>query len=869
MWVCMLLCLVTTQGSDGGGTLTRVISTRFGKVQGFLRPMGAGRHLKPIEVYLGVPYATPPTGSNRFSPTRTAAPWEGVKMTDKFGPVCPQKLPDIRNETAALERMPRGRLEYLKRLLPYLQNQSEDCLYLNIYAPSQGIDRPHKCPVIVYIHGESYEWNSGNPYDGSVLASYADLVVITLNYRLGILGFLNANIAPQLKARVANYGLMDQVAALHWLQQNIALFGGDPSNVTMVGHGTGAACINFLMISPTVMPGLFHRAILLSGSALSSWALVEDPVDFAVRLAKHVNCTVPEDLYREHESIVDCLKDVSLADLMSADITAPAFLSAFGPSVDGVVIKADFHENLWTNFLPEMTGFAPQQSMNVKRSGDSITGSIKYDLLFGVVTSESMWRFSSNDIQAGFEGERRDKILRTYVRNAYTYHLSEIFFTVVNEYTDWERTVLHPINTRDATVAALSDAQFVAPVVATGDLLSKPMHSSSPKTHRSFFYVFDYQTKDGDYPQRMGTVHGEELPYMLGAPLVDGFSHFPKNYTKSEVALSEAVIMYISNFAKTGNPNDFQTKDTILAGSKERNRFRSINWEEYDPVHQKYLEIGMKPKMKNHFRAHQLSVWLRLIPELHRAGMEDVVARHNLFRNHNDDDLYDGIVRADPLSRNGLKAQEMQRRSGMNGTVAEVLLPVTTMETMVTTCVSVQINQGYVNQHVSNTTDTLASLEAAGYAAYSTALSVTIAIGCSLLILNILIFAGVYYQRDKTRMDVKNMQQRVSSFESGKSFPPSASVIVDVDDSVILTGGTLPRSHATVAQHHSLATLPRQVKTAEMPPNGSAGLHLPRPPPPPRNKSPPESQPLLNQDPGKQGKPPLRVPQAAISEMRV
>lgn len=280
----------------------------------------------------------------------------------------------------------------------------------------------------------------------------------------------------------------------------------------------------------------------------------------------------------------------------------------------------------------------------------------------------------------------------------------------------------------------------------------------------------------------------------------------------------------------------------------------------------------MKLKMKNHYRAHSLSVWLRLIPELHRAGMEDVAARHNLFRNHNDDDLYDGVVRADPLSRNGLKAQEIQRRAGINGTVAEVLLPVTTMETMVTTCVSVQINQGYVNQHVANSTDTLANFEAAGYAAYSTALSVTIAIGCSLLILNILIFAGVYYQRDKTRMDVKNMQQRVSSFESGKSFPPSASVIVDVDDSVILTGGTLPRSHAAMSQQHSLATLPRHIK-GDLPPNGSAGMHLPRPPPAPRSKSPPESQPLLNQEAAKTNattnKPPLRVPQAAISEMRV
>jgi hypothetical protein len=286
--------------------------------------------------------------------------------------------------------------------------------------------------------------------------------------------------------------------------------------------------------------------------------------------------------------------------------------------------------------------------------------------------------------------------------------------------------------------------------------------------------------------------------------------------------------------------------------------------------------------MKNHFRAHQLSVWLRLIPELHRAGMEDVVARHNLFRNHNDGDLYDGIVRPDPLSRNNLKAQEIQRRAGVNGTVAEVLLPVTTMETMVTTCVSVQINQGFINQqHAGNSTDTLASLEAAGYAAYSTALSVTIAIGCSLLILNILIFAGVYYQRDKSRLEVKGVQQRVASFESGKGFPPSASVIVDVDDSVMLGGGTLPRSHGGGGGGgHHLATLPRGGKGPKLeavpapgcPPNGST-LHmsLPRPPPPPRNKSPPESQPLLNQvDPGKQPpKPPLRVPQAAISEMRV
>lgn len=90
----------------------------------------------------------------------------------------------------------------------------------------------------------------------------------------------------------------------------------------------------------------------------------------------------------------------------------------------------------------------------------------------------------------------------------------------------------------------------------------------------------------------MGTVHGEDLPYVFGAPLVDGFGHFPHNYTRSEVALSEALMVFWGNFARTGNPNEHHRQDSVLMASKERNRYRSIVWEEYDPVHQKYLEIG-------------------------------------------------------------------------------------------------------------------------------------------------------------------------------------------------------------------------------------------------------------------------------------
>lgn len=131
----MLMWLLLT--SVLPGECARTIRTKYGELSGVMVTPDS-RHLGAVEVFKGVPYASPPTGSLRFMPPVTGAIWSGVKIADKFGPVCPQMLPDISNETAALRRMPRGRLEYLRRLLPYLENQSEDCLYLNIYAPAQG-----------------------------------------------------------------------------------------------------------------------------------------------------------------------------------------------------------------------------------------------------------------------------------------------------------------------------------------------------------------------------------------------------------------------------------------------------------------------------------------------------------------------------------------------------------------------------------------------------------------------------------------------------------------------------------------------------------------------------------------------------------
>ncbi|KAL7301374.1 hypothetical protein TKK_0005820 [Trichogramma kaykai] len=341
-------------------------------------------------------------------------------------------------------------------------------------------------PVIVFLHGESYEWNSGNPYDGSVLASYGGLVVVTVNYRLGILGFLNVNTDAHLRSP-ANYGLMDQIAALHWVQENIAFFGGDPKNVTLVGHGTGAACVNFLMTSRAVPDGLlFHRGVLMSGSALSPWALIRGAANYATQVAKNLNCSTTGD----SQTLLTCLREVPLSELLAVPVRGLEFAPAFGPSIDGVVIDPGEPED--QDYTLQVDTINTLNNILLRK--DVVAKLSRYDLMVGVVRSEAYFSLTADDAQYGIEADRRMKILREFVRNTYTYHQPEILATIINEYTDWEKPVQHPVNIRDETLEALGDANTVAPATRTADL-----HSQSHRN--SYLYVFDYQTKFGDYPQ--------------------------------------------------------------------------------------------------------------------------------------------------------------------------------------------------------------------------------------------------------------------------------------------------------------------------------------------------------------------------------
>ncbi|XP_076065046.1 neuroligin-3-like [Oratosquilla oratoria] len=747
----------------------RVVTTKYGKLRGVIRSLN-NKHLRPVEVFLGVPYATPPTGSNRFSPTRTPHPWSGERMASQYGPVCPQQVPAyLWNDTAALTYMPKSHLEHLRRLANYLTHQAEDCLYLNIYVPSLvshsfvpkvADTAGHKAlPVVIYIHGESFEWGASNPYDGSVLAAFGEVIVVTLNYRLGALGFLNTNTDPGSRGHVMNYGLMDQIAALHWVQENIGAFGGDPGSVTLLGHGTGAACIHFLMSSTAVVPGLFQRAILMSGSALSSWATVGTPTFYALQFGRALNCTtnfpievedfVPSD--QQFDQMVNCLKEKPLEELQSVTVKAPQFLYAFGPSVDGIVIKQDYDREL-------------------RKKVDEF--SKEYDLLFGVVPQESYNSLSEKDVKEGFNTEKRNRIFRTLVRNIYDYHLNEVYISLVNEYTDWEKPMSHPGSTRDATLKALGDARYVAPLLRTA-------HNLRIGDKTQFFYVFDYDQHLPKELQGEGTLHGEELPFVFGAPLVGELGIFGGNWTRQDQVIAEAVLTYFTNFAKTGNPNPRRDQD-VNAVTKEKSRYRALQWDQFDPVYQKYLEIGERPRMRDHYRAHKLSLWTWLIPQLQRVGrlefltlrdpedpveddpesaqerLQELSVLHHLFHAHDDPLLYWGDVR--PLNH-------MAGHYIIPSTTTTPVPPTTTTPSILGRVLTTNRTFRRPSAPERPFTNLTVQAEAShpegamDYVAYSTALSVTIAIGVSLLILNVLIFAGVYYQRDRSRMGDKSEQQ--------------------------------------------------------------------------------------------------------------
>ncbi|CAI9175397.1 unnamed protein product [Rangifer tarandus platyrhynchus] len=709
--LCVLSCLlhaahVLSQKLDDADPL---VTTNFGKIRGIKKELN-NEILGPVIQFLGVPYAAPPTGEHRFQPPEPPSPWSDIRNATQFAPVCPQNIIDGRLPEVMLPVWFTNNLDVVSS---YVQDQSEDCLYLNIYVPTEDVKRISKecarkpgkkiCrkggpltkkqtddlgdndgaededirdsggpkPVMVYIHGGSYMEGTGNLYDGSVLASYGNVIVITVNYRLGVLGFLSTGD----QAAKGNYGLLDLIQALRWTSENIGFFGGDPLRITVFGSGAGGSCVNLLTLSH-YSEGLFQRAIAQSGTALSSWAVSFQPAKYARMLATKVGCNVSDTV-----ELVECLQKKPYKELVDQDIQPARYHIAFGPVIDGDVIPDD------PQILMEQGEF------------------LNYDIMLGVNQGEGL-KFVENivDSDDGISASDFDFAVSNFVDNLYGYPEGKDVLreTIKFMYTDWADR--HNPETRRKTLLALfTDHQWVAPAVATADLHS---NFGSP----TYFYAFYHHCQTDQVPAWADAAHGDEVPYVLGIPMIGPTELFPCNFSKNDVMLSAVVMTYWTNFAKTGDPNQPVPQDTKFIHTKP-NRFEEVAWTRYSQKDQLYLHIGLKPRVKEHYRANKVNLWLELVPHLH---------------NLNDISQYTSTTTKVPST--DITFRPTRKNS----------IPVTSaFPTAKQDDPKQQPSPFSVDQRD-----------------YSTELSVTIAVGASLLFLNILAFAALYYKKDKRRHDV-------------------------------------------------------------------------------------------------------------------
>jgi para-nitrobenzyl esterase len=334
---------------------TGFTSTKVETSSGWVR----GRREDGVTVFLGIPYGAPTGGANRFRPPAPVAPWPGVRDTTGFGHIAPQPVSA-------------GRIDYV-RLIDWMNHpggQDEDCLVLNVWTPSAG-EHSGRRPVLVSLHGGGFATGSGSHagFDGAELARFGDVVVVTINHRLGVLGYLHlADFpeAPQEWATAGTAGMQDCVAALRWIHENIAAFGGDPDRVMVFGQSGGGAKTCALLAMPSAV-GLLHRAGIQSGSAV---ALA--PRENAARNAKRLLDQLGLGTRRIAE-----LRDVPVEMLVAAQaaLGSGGTPVMFAPVVDGDVLP----QHPFTPAAPEISRDVPLIVSTTREEATAFTTDVDLD----------------------------------------------------------------------------------------------------------------------------------------------------------------------------------------------------------------------------------------------------------------------------------------------------------------------------------------------------------------------------------------------------------------------------------------------------------------------------------------------------------
>ncbi|MGQ9537764.1 MAG: carboxylesterase/lipase family protein [Actinomycetota bacterium] len=442
----------------------------------------SGRLENGIRSFLGIPYAAPPVGALRWREPQPVEPWEEVRPCLDYGPSCPQP----RNDWT-------GQLD--------VGETSEDCLYLNVWTPAQ--TPQDRLPVMVWIHGGAFQSGSGSLpiYDGTSLASRG-VVVVTLNYRLGPLGFLAHPLLSEESPHgvSGNYGLLDQVAALEWVQRNIAAFGGDPGKVTVFGESAGGMSILYLMTSP-LAEGLFQQAIVESGPLMelglpaSRIPTLKEAEGRGSEISRKLGCL-------EAEDELAALRSVEPEKLMEASSSDNPFMGPInlGPNIDGYLL--------------------PRSPLEAFSSGDVA----RVPLLTGINADEGtifvpdisleQYRLMASFLYGGLASE----ILARYPADS-------------------------PEQVKPALSRLITDLGFAASARFTVESMSA---SGVP----SYLYRFTRILKDPRV-QGLGSFHGLEILYVFGTlneMRLTGLEDV-------DLSLSEAMMTYWTNFARSGDPN--------------------------------------------------------------------------------------------------------------------------------------------------------------------------------------------------------------------------------------------------------------------------------------------------------------------------
>ncbi|XP_007523705.2 LOW QUALITY PROTEIN: cholinesterase [Erinaceus europaeus] len=525
-----------------------IISTKSGKVRGVNLPVLGGT----VTAFLGIPYAHPPLGRLRFQKPHPLTKWMGIWNATKYANSCYQNIDE------SFPGFPGSEMWNPNTEL------SEDCLYLNVWVPTP---KPKNATVMVWVYGGGFQTGTSSlsVYDGKFLARVERVVVVSMNYRVGALGFLAFSGNTEAPG---NMGLFDQQLALEWVQNNIAAFGGNPKSVTLFGESAGAASVSLHLLSPRSQP-LFTRAILQSGSCNAPWAVISsnEAKNRTLALAKSIGCSSEN----ENETI-RCLRNKEPQKIILNEPFAVPYATLlsvnFGPTVDG-------------DFLTELPDTLLQLGQFKKTQ-----------ILVGVNKDEgtSFLIYGA----PGFSKDNDSIITREEFQEGLTLvfpGLSEFGKeSILFHYVDWvddQRSEKY----REALDDVVGDYNIICPAL---DFTPK----FSGLGNEAFFYYFEHRSSKLPWPEWMGVMHGYEIEFVFGLPLERRV-----NYTKAEEILSRSIMRHWANFAKYGNPDG--------------NQNNSMRWPVFTSTEQKYLTLSTEsPKVYAKLRAQQCRFWKFFFPKI-------------------------------------------------------------------------------------------------------------------------------------------------------------------------------------------------------------------------------------------------------------